>query len=73
MLALVLIALGLEIAGRRRLMERTGEGYRFKDICAVLAFCFIAIRSFAWLDLAVQDRAATAMVGESRRRIPRSC
>ena len=62
MLALALIALGLAIAGRRQAMERTGEGYRFKDICAVLAFCFIAIRSFAWLDLAVQDRAATAMV-----------
>jgi hypothetical protein len=62
MLALALIALGLAIACRRQAMERTGEGYRFKDICAVLAFCFIAIRSFAWLDLAVQDRAATAMV-----------
>jgi hypothetical protein len=62
MLALALIALGLAIARRRQAMGRTGEGYRFKDICAVLAFCFIAIRSFAWLDLAVQDRAATAMV-----------
>ena len=35
MLALALIALGLAIARRRQAMERTGEGYRFKDICAV--------------------------------------
>ncbi len=62
MLALALIALGLAIARRRQAMERTGEGYRLKDICAVLAFCFIAVKSFAWLDLAVEDRAATAMV-----------
>jgi hypothetical protein len=62
MLALALIALGLAIARRRQAMERTGESYRFKDICAVLAFCFIAVKSFAWLDIAVEDRAATAMV-----------
>jgi len=62
MLALALIALGLAIARRRQAMERTGEGYRFTDICAVLAFCFIAAKSFVWLDLAVEDRAATAMV-----------
>src|SRR5580693_8145439 len=62
MLALALIALGLAIARRRQAMQRTGEGYRFKDICAVLAFCFIAVKSFAWLDIAVEDRAATAMV-----------
>jgi hypothetical protein len=62
MLALALIALGLAIVRRRQAMERTGEGHRFKDICAVLAFCFIAVKSFAWLDLAVEDRAATAMV-----------
>jgi hypothetical protein len=63
MLALALIALGLAIVRRRQAMERTGEGYRFKDICAVLAFCFIAVKSFAWLDIAVEDRAAAAMVG----------
>jgi hypothetical protein len=62
MLALAMIALGLAIARRRQAMERTGEGYRFKDICAVLAFCFIAAKSFAWLDIAVEDRAATAIV-----------
>jgi hypothetical protein len=62
MLALALIALGLAIARRRQAMERTGEGYRLQDICAVVAFCIIAVKSFAWLDLAVQDRAATAMV-----------
>lgn len=64
MLALALIALGLAIVRRRQAMERTGEGYRFKDICAVLAFCFIAVKSFAWLDIAVEDRAATAMVAQ---------
>ena len=62
MLALALIGLGLAIARRRQAMERTGEGYRLQDICAVLAFCFIAAKSFVWLDLAVEDRAATAMV-----------
>jgi hypothetical protein len=62
MLALALVALGLAIARRRQAMERTGEGYRLLDICAVVAFCVIAVKSFAWLDLAVQDRAATAMV-----------
>ena len=71
MLALALIALGLAIARRRQAMERTGEGYRFKDICAVLAFCFIAVKSFAWLDIAVAgprchrdgraDRAAASL------------
>jgi hypothetical protein len=62
MLALALIALGLAIARRRQAMERTGEGYRLQDIGAVLAFCFIAAKSFVWLNLAVEDRAATAMV-----------
>ena len=37
MLALALIALGLAVARRRQAMERTGEGYRFKDICATIA------------------------------------
>jgi hypothetical protein len=59
---LALIALGLAIVCRRRTAERSGEGYDFKDIGAAVALCFIAIKSFAWLDLAVQDRAATAMV-----------
>lgn len=63
MLALALIALGLAIVCRRSAAERSGEGYDFKDIGAAVAFCFIAIKSFAWLDLAVQDRAATVMVG----------
>ena len=62
MLALALIALGLAIARRRQAMERTGEGYRLQDICAVVAFCVIAVKSFAWLDIAIEDRAATAMV-----------
>jgi hypothetical protein len=62
MLALALIALGLAIACRRQAMERSGEGYRLQDICAAAAFCIIAVKSFAWLDLAVQDRAAAAMV-----------
>jgi hypothetical protein len=62
MLALALIALGLAIACRRQAMERSGEGYRLQDICAAAAFCIIAVKAFAWLDLAVEDRAATAMV-----------
>jgi hypothetical protein len=62
MLALALIALGLAIACRPRAAERSGAGYRFKDICAALVLCFIAVKSFAWFDLADDARAATAMV-----------
>jgi hypothetical protein len=62
MLALSLIALGLALAFRRQTVVPAGEGYRVQDICAAVALCFIAAKSFAWLDLAVETRAATAMV-----------
>lgn len=62
MLALALILLGLASTFRRGAAEQTGGREGFKSFCAIVVFGAIAVWSFAWLNLAVDTRAATAMV-----------
>jgi hypothetical protein len=62
MLALALIALDLAGAFRRRAAEQTGERDGFKGICATVALGFIAVWSFAWLNVAIDARAAAEAV-----------
>jgi len=66
MLALVLIALDLTAAFRRRAAEQAGERGGFISICAIVALYVIlyviAAWSFAWFNVAVDTRAAAALV-----------
>jgi len=62
MLALALIELDLAVAFRRRAAEQTGERDGFMGICATVALSVIAVWSFAWLNVALDTRAAAAVV-----------
>jgi len=63
MLALVLIALDLAGACCRRDAEQAGEGWGFERFGAVAVLGVVAACSFIWLNLAVDTRAAAAVVG----------
>ncbi len=62
MLALGLIALDLAGAVCRREAERMGKRDRGRNACTTLALVFIAVWSFAWLNVAVDTRSLTALV-----------
>ena len=62
MLALAVIALDLAGGLYRCAAAQTGEHDRFKRLCATAAFAVVGAWSFAWLNSAVDTRAATAAV-----------
>jgi hypothetical protein len=63
MLALALIALDLAATRRRFAVEQAGNRDGLQSVCATLILGFVAVWSFAWLNVAVDARAAAAVVG----------
>ncbi len=62
MLALALIALALACGFRRRAAAQTGKRNDLKTAGAWVVLGVIAVWSFAWFNIAVDDRAAAAVV-----------
>ena len=63
MLALALIALDLAATRRRFAVGQAGSRDGLQAVCAPLILGFVAVWSFAWLNIAIDARAAAAVVG----------
>jgi hypothetical protein len=62
MLALAVIALDLAGGLYRRAAAQSGDRDRFMNLCVTAGFVVVGVWSFAWLNIAIDTRAATAAV-----------